>query len=152
MNIFENISKNYFFIGINLIMIGGQILIIFVGGEAFKIERLNGKDWGLSVGIGALSLPLGALIRLIPDAWIGACLPWFVRKKWAPETISEKRLEEHRDFVDGKEAPLRTLTGLRGNRAQTHIPFRHKMHNAKVKAKEKAHIAGPHDQYIKPLK
>ncbi|KAF6813603.1 calcium-translocating P-type ATPase [Colletotrichum sojae] len=152
LNIFENITKNYFFIGINLIMIGGQILIIFVGGEAFKIERLNGKDWGLSVGIGALSLPLGALIRLIPDGWIGACLPWFIRKKWAPETISEKRLEEHRDFVDGKEAPLRTLTGLRGSRAQTHIPFRHKMHNAKVKAKEKAHIAGPHDQYIRPLK
>jgi len=38
-------------------MIGGQILIIFVGGEAFKITPLNGKEWGLSIGLGAISLP-----------------------------------------------------------------------------------------------
>ena len=41
-------------------MIGGQVLIIFVGNEAFKITPLNGKEWGLSVGLGALSLPIGA--------------------------------------------------------------------------------------------
>nr|XP_036585249.1 calcium-translocating P-type ATPase [Colletotrichum truncatum]KAF6795146.1 calcium-translocating P-type ATPase [Colletotrichum truncatum] len=43
LNIFENITKNYFFIAINLIMIGGQVLIIFVGGAAFDIERLGGR-------------------------------------------------------------------------------------------------------------
>ncbi|KAI8186896.1 Calcium-transporting ATPase 2 [Colletotrichum sp. SAR 10_75] len=113
LNIFENITKNPFFIAINLIMIGGQLLIIFVGSDAFKVERLTGKEWGISIGLGAISLPMGVLIRLLPDNWVGACMPWFIRKKWAPETISEKRLEEHRDFVEGKETPLRTLTGLR---------------------------------------
>ncbi|KAF9879095.1 p-type calcium ATPase [Colletotrichum karsti] len=140
LNVFENITKNWFFIGINLIMIGGQILIIFVGGDAFVINRLDGREWGASIGLGAISLPLGALIRLFPDNWVGACMPWFIRKKWAPESISEKRLEEHREFAEGKEPPLRALTGLRGNRAQTHIPFRQKMHDAKVKAKKKAHL------------
>ncbi|GKT83036.1 plasma membrane calcium-transporting ATPase 4 [Colletotrichum tofieldiae] len=149
LNVFENITKNYFFIGINLIMIGGQVLIIFVGGDAFQIKPLNGKEWGLSVGLGAISLPFGVLIRLIPDAWVAACLPWFIRKKWAPETISDKRLEEHRRFADGLEPPLRTHTGLRGRRAEAHIPFRQRVHDAKVHAKVKI---GGHDHSASPTK
>ncbi|GJC91955.1 calcium-transporting ATPase [Colletotrichum higginsianum] len=149
LNIFENITKNYFFIGINLIMIGGQVLIIFVGGDAFQIKPLNGKEWGLSVGLGAISIPFGVLIRLIPDAWVAACLPWFIRKKWAPETISDKRLEEHRRFADGLEPPLRTHTGLRGRRAESHIPFRQRVHDVKVHAKVK--MSG-HDHSISPTK
>ncbi|KAJ6191859.1 hypothetical protein J3E72DRAFT_413366 [Bipolaris maydis] len=35
-NVFEGITHNWFFIMILLIMIGGQTMIIFVGGEAFK--------------------------------------------------------------------------------------------------------------------
>ncbi|PVI07713.1 calcium ATPase, partial [Periconia macrospinosa] len=69
LNVFESIHKNFFFLLINLIMIGGQVLIIFVGREAFKVVPLDGKEWGLSVGLGAMSLPWGALIRLFPDAW-----------------------------------------------------------------------------------
>jgi len=49
-------------------MIGGQIIISFVGKEAFKIVPLDGKEWGLSIGLGAISLPWGAAIRLFPDS------------------------------------------------------------------------------------
>jgi P-type Ca2+ transporter type 2C len=45
LNIFEGITKNWFFLAINCIMIGGQVLIIFVGSDAFKIHPLNGKEW-----------------------------------------------------------------------------------------------------------
>ena len=69
INIFEGILHNYLFLAINLIRIGGQALIIHVGGEAFRITPLNGKEWGLSVGLGAMSVPWGALIRKFPDAW-----------------------------------------------------------------------------------
>src|SRR3569833_1294256 len=82
LNIFESIHRNIFFIIINIIMIGGQVLIIFVGGESFMIVRLDGMEWGLSIGLGALSLPWGALIRLFPDHWLAAMLPWFIRDKW----------------------------------------------------------------------
>ncbi|KAL2161063.1 hypothetical protein VTH06DRAFT_8776 [Thermothelomyces fergusii] len=75
LNIFEGITRNYFFIVINLVMIGGQALIINFGGEAFKITRLNGKEWGMSIGFGAISLPWGALIRLFPDRWAEALVP-----------------------------------------------------------------------------
>lgn len=56
-------------------MIGGQVLIIYFGGEAFKITRLNGEEWGLSIGLGAISIPWGALIRMFPDAWAEAMIP-----------------------------------------------------------------------------
>jgi Ca2+-transporting ATPase len=90
----EGITRNYFFMVINLIMVGGQVLIIFVGGAAFQITRLNGKEWGLSIGLGAISLPWGALIRKFPDAWAAALVPkipmpniWpFNRKKKTKKT------------------------------------------------------------------
>jgi Ca2+-transporting ATPase len=66
-NIVEGISRNWFFIAISLIMIGGQILIAFVGGKAFSVVRLSQAQWAYSVVLGALSIPVGIIIRLIPD-------------------------------------------------------------------------------------
>merc|ERR1711977_609457 len=50
-NIFTGIHRNYFFIGINCIMVGAQIAIIFVGGQAFSISDggIDGTQWAISV-------------------------------------------------------------------------------------------------------
>jgi P-type Ca2+ transporter type 2C len=48
-------------------MIGGQILIIFIGGRAFSVIQLNRAQWAYSIVLGALSIPIGVIIRLIPD-------------------------------------------------------------------------------------
>jgi len=48
-------------------MVGGQILIVFIGGRAFSVTRLDGAQWGISIVLGALSIPVGVIIRLIPD-------------------------------------------------------------------------------------
>ena len=124
-------------------MIGGQVLIIFVGGAAFDITRLNGKEWGLSIGLGAISVPWGALIRKFPDQWVAAALPWFIRKRWAPDTITPSALEEHRRAtmeLEDKRPPLRTLSTLRGDRARKNIRtgrgFKGYMHDQKLWAKE----------------
>jgi len=66
-NIFEGLWQNWFFIAISLVMIIGQIVIIFIGGKSFSTTRLNGSQWGISIILGALSIPVGVLIRLIPD-------------------------------------------------------------------------------------
>ncbi|WWC70446.1 calcium-translocating P-type ATPase, PMCA-type [Kwoniella pini CBS 10737] len=66
LNVLEGFFRNYYFIVIFLIMVGGQILIIEVGGAAFQVTRLGGRDWGISLIIGAISLPIGALVRLMP--------------------------------------------------------------------------------------
>jgi len=47
-------------------MIGGQILIMFVGGRAFSVTRLNPAQWAYSLVLGAISIPIGVIIRLIP--------------------------------------------------------------------------------------
>ena len=42
-------------------------MIIFSGGKTFVVTRLDAAQWGISVVLGALSIPVGVVIRLIPD-------------------------------------------------------------------------------------
>ncbi|KAJ4398583.1 plasma membrane calcium [Didymella pomorum] len=86
-NVFEGITHNWFFIAILLIMIGGQTMIVFVGGVAFSVTRLNGPQWGYSIVLGFLSLPIGMIIRLIPDELIRRCIPDFFKRKRNPEVV-----------------------------------------------------------------
>ncbi|KAF5623465.1 Ca2+-transporting ATPase [Fusarium sp. NRRL 52700] len=132
LNIFEGLHRNAFFIVINLIMIGGQVLIIFVGSDAFEIVRLNDKEWGLSIGLGAISVPWGALIRLCPDEWIAVCLPGFLRRRWisppAEDLAIGKSLDSDDEFV---RPPLRVMSSIRGPRVQQHIGFRERVRRHK---------------------
>lgn len=52
-------------------MVCGQVLIVFVGGAAFSVVRIPGKYWAVSLIIGLISLPIGIIIRLIPN---GPCI------------------------------------------------------------------------------
>ncbi|KAF3065905.1 Calcium-transporting ATPase 2 [Daldinia childiae] len=57
-----------FFIVINIIMVGAQIAIVFVGGAAFEITAINGVQWAICLVAAAISLPWAIVIRLFPDA------------------------------------------------------------------------------------
>jgi Ca2+-transporting ATPase len=46
--------------------IGGQILIVFVGGAAFQVTPMPGREWGISLALGFVSIPLGIIIRCLP--------------------------------------------------------------------------------------
>lgn len=65
--------QNYFFLVINSIMIGGQVLIIFVGSTAFSVVPIDGTQWAICVIVAAFSLPAAVIIRYIPDEFVGAC-------------------------------------------------------------------------------
>ncbi|KAK7033038.1 calcium-transporting ATPase [Favolaschia claudopus] len=67
LNIFEGLLLNWYFIVITLIEIGAQILIVFVGGAAFQVTRIGGREWGISLALGVMSIPIGALVRLLPN-------------------------------------------------------------------------------------
>ncbi|ORY19050.1 hypothetical protein BCR34DRAFT_648450 [Clohesyomyces aquaticus] len=69
LNIFANIHKNYFFIGLNVVMVGCQIAIVFYGSTAFSIVALNGPQWAISVVVAVLCMPWGVCVRLFPDSW-----------------------------------------------------------------------------------
>ncbi len=50
-------------------------MIIFVGGAAFSVTRLDGVEWGVSIVTGFLVIPWGMILRLIPDSFIRMIVP-----------------------------------------------------------------------------
>lgn len=44
-----------------------QIVIVSIGGTAFQVTRIGAREWGISLALGFVSIPLGALIRLLPN-------------------------------------------------------------------------------------
>jgi len=82
LNVLSGILNNYYFIFITLLEVAIQILIVFVGGSAFQVTSMNGRDWGISIALGFVSMPLGALIRLIPN---GPCERLFIKLRLLPD-------------------------------------------------------------------
>ncbi|OIW25161.1 calcium-translocating P-type ATPase [Coniochaeta ligniaria NRRL 30616] len=86
-NIFEGLTRNWFFIGISIIMVGGQVLIIMVGGRAFNIapEKQTPAMWAYAIILGFLSIPVGIIIRLIPDSLVAKLVPGFIKRRAQPK-------------------------------------------------------------------
>ncbi|RAL01606.1 putative calcium-translocating P-type ATPase(PMCA-type) [Aspergillus ibericus CBS 121593] len=78
-NIFEGMFRNYWFLGINCIMVGGQIMIIFVGGDAFGVTRLDGIQWAICIICALGCLPWAVVLRTIPDGPCQVALEFVVR-------------------------------------------------------------------------
>lgn len=59
------------------------MLIIFVGGAAFSIasEGQSGTMWAIAIVLGFLSIPVGIVIRLIPDWVMVALVPGFLKRR-----------------------------------------------------------------------
>jgi Ca2+-transporting ATPase len=122
-NIFEGIHRNYFFIGINILMVGLQVLIIFVGGRAFEIHEdgLDGTQWAISIVLAVFCWPWAVLVRLFPDAWFATIagivgypvvvvyrfLGKMFRAMWSPFGRLFRRLtkKENKGEGEDEEAP-----------------------------------------------
>jgi Ca2+-transporting ATPase len=109
-NIFEGITKNLFFIGINVVISGLQVLIIFVAGPAFKIapEGQTGTMWAIAIVLGFISIPFGMIIRLIPDRLLEKLVPEGLKRRAQGRvpglTVSD---EEQFDFYPPELADVR---------------------------------------------
>ncbi|KAI9827542.1 MAG: hypothetical protein M1832_004892 [Thelocarpon impressellum] len=118
INIFEGIHRNYFFIGINIILVAGQVMIIFIGGQAFSVKRLNGAQWIYSVVLGALSMPVAVLIRLIPDKFVKKILPARMQRRNMPQVVvsdEDQRFEWNQGLEEIRNE-LTFLKKIRGGR------------------------------------
>ncbi|KAK2871829.1 hypothetical protein FQN49_002790 [Arthroderma sp. PD_2] len=122
LNIFEGILRNKWFVGIQFIIVGGQVLIIFVGGQAFSVERLGGRDWGISLILGLISIPVAVLIRFIPDSFVRMLIPnYFRRKQDKPQVYvsdDEQRYEWNPALEEIRDQ-LTFLKKVRGGRLNT---------------------------------
>ncbi|PYI00549.1 calcium transporting ATPase [Aspergillus sclerotiicarbonarius CBS 121057] len=73
-NIFEGVHRNYWFMVINALMVGGQVLIIFVGGDAFSVTRLDGVQWAICLGCAVFCIPWAAALKFLPDRYVAVIL------------------------------------------------------------------------------
>lgn len=120
-NIFEGVQRNYFFIGIQFVIVAGQVMIIFVGGKAFSVVRQEGPAWGIALILGLISIPVAFIIRLIPDAWARKLVPSWIHRRGKPKvfvTDEEQQYNWNPALVEIKEE-LTFLKTLRGGRLTT---------------------------------
>lgn len=151
-NIFEGLFQNWFFIGISAIMCGGQILIIFVGGKAFNIASpgQTGIMWGTAILLGFLSIPIGIVIRLIPDSLCEKLVPESLKRRArtkVPEfTISddEERFTHYpAPFADVRDE-LTFMKKLKGGRINNlKFAMKHPRETFIAKYKSPSHSRSP---------
>uniref|UniRef100_A0A803MGG2 Calcium-transporting ATPase n=1 Tax=Chenopodium quinoa TaxID=63459 RepID=A0A803MGG2_CHEQI len=77
-NIFEGIHKNRLFLAIIAITIILQVVMVEFLKKFANTERLNWGQWGVCIGIAAVSWPLGWLVKFIPVT----DKPFFSYIKW----------------------------------------------------------------------
>ncbi|OMJ25455.1 Calcium-transporting ATPase PAT1 [Smittium culicis] len=70
-NIFADLHNDTGFILVQIVIVATQYLIVTYGGIAFSTTPLSSEQWLACVLIGSLSVPVGFIIRLIPD--FGLC-------------------------------------------------------------------------------
>jgi len=79
LNIFSGIHRNQYFLVIFVIMVVFQVIIVQFGGAAFETEKLNGIQWLICILLGLLSIPVGVIIRLLPDELFCGLKNWIDR-------------------------------------------------------------------------
>ncbi|CAI5758390.1 unnamed protein product [Candida verbasci] len=82
LNFFQHLFRNLYFITIALIIGGCQILIMFVGGAAFSVAKQTPGQWATAILCGFISLPVGLIIRIIPNYWVEKIFPTRAFKKF----------------------------------------------------------------------
>lgn len=75
LNFFAHLFRNWYFVCITLLIGAMQVLIMFIGGAAFSIKKQTPAMWGTAIICGMLSIPVGVLIRIIPNWWIVKIFP-----------------------------------------------------------------------------
>ena len=95
-------------------------MILFIGGAAFSIHRLNAAQWAYSLILGAASIPIAIVIRLIPDELILKILPrWPQHLNKNPSLTVEDDEESIRPWnpvFEGIREELAFLKRVRGGR------------------------------------
>jgi len=120
-------------------------MICFVGGSAFRVTRMGGKEWGIALVLGCISLPLGALIRLVPNE---PCRRVFAKLRLLPKPSAPPTVLPDAEagfvFAEGQMRDnLSTFAKLRGGRMRG-SSFVHKSRSA-IPAPE-----GPRPVYASP--
>lgn len=75
LNFFSHLFRNWYFVLIAVLIGAVQVLVMFVGGAAFSVARQTPAMWGTAIIGGMISLPIGVVIRLVPNHWVVRVFP-----------------------------------------------------------------------------
>jgi magnesium-transporting ATPase (P-type) len=67
-NVFENFTNSTVAQVVLVIIAAGQWFIVQFGGSVMQTSPLTGEEWAKCLALGALSLPVGYLLKLVPVA------------------------------------------------------------------------------------
>lgn len=65
-DVFSTVVENKIFIIVSIITVSLQVMLIEVGGDFIRTSPLNWSQWLITIALGAISLPVGVLMRFIP--------------------------------------------------------------------------------------
>ncbi len=65
-HVLRGVSHNRLFWAVIFVTIGCQIMIVEVGGEVFRTEKLSPSEWLISSAFGLGAIPTGMIMRFIP--------------------------------------------------------------------------------------
>ena len=65
-DVYSDLLSNHVFLFVSALTIGLQFFLIFMAGEFLKITALSPELLGITIGLAALTLPLGVVMRWIP--------------------------------------------------------------------------------------
>jgi P-type Ca2+ transporter type 2C len=127
-NILEGITRNWIFLAISAFMCAAQVLIVFVGSDVFQInDPPEGRSdpqgpvlWAVAIVLGFISIPVGMVIRLIPDQLLEKCIPqsWLRRAQGNVPgvTVSDEEAFDYLSPLTDVRDELAFLKRVKGGR------------------------------------
>ncbi|SPO05168.1 related to calcium P-type ATPase [Cephalotrichum gorgonifer] len=67
---YQGVLRNPWFLGVQCLTLAGQMAIVWKGGNAFDTQPPTGSQWAWTVLFGVLTIPLGMLVRQVPDKYV----------------------------------------------------------------------------------
>lgn len=65
-DVYSDILVNHMFLLVSAITIALQLFLIYLGGEFLRVTPLTGNQWLVTLGLAALTFPIGIIMRFIP--------------------------------------------------------------------------------------
>jgi hypothetical protein len=115
----------------SILVIGCQVTIINVGDVAFDVVRPDGLRWAVSVGIAALTIPVGSLARLLSfdlQTWrfpLGVQDIWKFMCSWGPSETQRRRIRTHQPLAVAAVISSTLAAGIAGIPGHTYRYRRH---------------------------
>ena len=110
---------------------------MFVGGDAFQVTRLSGREWGISLALGSVSIPLGVLIRCIPTP---PCERAFIKlRMMRPDEVlptTTPEIVQRNEAITRVRGNLSLFSSLRGGRVNA-SPFILKSRKSRIPKKDR---------------